>query len=137
MARISKEQAKKELKKAQKKFSKENLKELFQKESKLISKFINIDTLNEYYRDFTDLFSLLKDWYRGNYKDVPWLVISSIGGALLYVLSPIDLIPDFLPVIGYLDDAAVFAALLKYVRQDLKKYREWKYDSQNDIVVND
>lgn len=137
MARISKEQAKKELKKAQKKFSKENLKELFQKESKLISKFINIDTLNEYYRDFTDLFSLLKDWYRGNYKDVPWLVISSIGGALLYVLSPIDLIPDFLPVIGYLDDAAVFAALLKYVRQDLKKYRDWKYDSQNDIVVND
>jgi uncharacterized membrane protein YkvA (DUF1232 family) len=137
MAKFSKEQAKKELKKAQKKFSKENLKELFQKESKLISKFINIDTLNEYYRDFTDLFSLLKDWYRGNYKDVPWLVISSIGGALLYVLSPIDLIPDFLPVIGYLDDAAVFAALLKYVRQDLKKYRDWKYDSQNEIVVND
>src|SRR5680860_175375 len=60
------------------------------------------------------------------YKDVPWLVIASIGGSLLYVLSPIDLIPDFIPFVGYLDDALVFAACLKFAQQDLEKYREWK-----------
>ncbi|MDR9458483.1 MAG: DUF1232 domain-containing protein, partial [Salegentibacter sp.] len=65
------------------------------------------------------------------------LVISSVGGALLYVLSPIDLIPDFLPFVGYLDDAAVFAALLKYVRLDLQKYRDWKYDEDRSPVIND
>lgn len=137
MSGFSKEKAEKELHKGRKRFSKEKLKELLQKENSLFSKFLNIDSLNEYYRDFVDLFSLMKDWYKGRYKDVPWLVISSVGGALLYVLSPIDLIPDFIPIVGYLDDAAVFAALLKFVRQDLAKYREWKFDSNPVTVIND
>ncbi len=57
---------------------------------------------------------------------MPWLVIASVGGSLLYVLYPIDLIPDFIPFVGYLDDALVFAACLKFVIQDLEKYRQWK-----------
>ncbi|SHG71572.1 Protein of unknown function [Salegentibacter echinorum] len=130
MAKFSKERAKEEFDKRRKNFSKENLDNLMQKEDSLFSKFLNFDKLNEYYQDFKDLFSLLKDWYHGQYKDVPWMVISAAGGALLYVLSPIDLIPDFIPVIGYLDDAAVFAACLKYIRKDLDKYREWKYGPQ-------
>lgn len=130
MASFSKEKAKEEFDKRRKNFSKENLDNLMQKEDNLFSKFLNFDKLNEYYQDFKDLFSLLKDWYHGQYKDVPWMVISAAGGALLYVLSPLDLIPDFIPVIGYLDDAAVFAACLKYIRKDLDKYREWKYGPQ-------
>ena len=130
MASFSKEKAKEEFNKSRKNFSKDNLENLMQKEDSLFSKFLNFDKLNEYYQDFIDLFSLLKDWYKGRYKDVPWMVISSAGGALLYVLSPIDLIPDFIPVIGYLDDAAVFAACLKFIRKDLDKYREWKHLDQ-------
>lgn len=126
MAKFSEEKAKKELKKGQKNFSVDKLKKLFKEEDSLFAKFLNITNLKEYTDDFIDLFSLLRDWYQGRYKDVPWLVISSIGGALLYVLSPIDLIPDFIPVIGYLDDAAVIAALVKYVRVDLADYRKWK-----------
>ncbi len=126
MAKFSEEKAEKELKKGQKNFSAEKLKELLQKEDSLFAKFLNVTNLKEYTDDFIDLFSLLRDWYQGRYKDVPWLVISSIGGALLYVLSPIDLIPDFIPVLGYLDDAAVIAALVKYVRVDLADYRKWK-----------
>lgn len=137
MSEFSQEKADKELKKRQKTFSTEKLKQLFKEKNSLFSKFLNIENLNEYYRDFVDLFSLLQDWYKGRYKDVPWLVISSVGGALLYVLSPIDLIPDFIPFVGYLDDAAVFAALLKYVRLDLQKYRDWKYDENRSPVVND
>ncbi len=137
MSEFSQQKADKELKKRQKTFSRDNLKQLFKEKNSLFSKFLNIANLNEYYRDFVDLFSLLQDWYKGRYKDVPWLVISSVGGALLYVLSPIDLIPDFLPFVGYLDDAAVFAALLKYVRFDLQKYRDWKYDEDRSPVVND
>ncbi|SFN43572.1 YkvA family protein [Salegentibacter flavus] len=137
MSEFSQQKADKELKKRQKTFSTEKLKQLFKEKNSLFSKFLNIENLNEYYRDFVDLFSLLQDWYKGRYKDVPWLVISSVGGALLYVLSPIDLIPDFLPFVGYLDDAAVFAALLKYVRLDLQKYRDWKYNEDRSPVIND
>jgi uncharacterized membrane protein YkvA (DUF1232 family) len=45
---------------------------------------------------------------------------------LLYVLNPLDLIPDFLPLVGQIDDAAVVAACLLMVRQDLHKYKKWK-----------
>jgi uncharacterized membrane protein YkvA (DUF1232 family) len=135
MASFSKEKAKEEFNKSRKNFSKDNLENLMQKEDSLFSKFLNFDKLNEYYQDFIDLFSLVKDWYKGRYKDVPWMVISSAGGALLYVLSPIDLIPYFIPVIGYLDDAAVFAACLKFIRKDLDKYREWKHLDQTTEAV--
>ena len=126
MSKFSEEDAEKEFSKRQKKFKKEDAEKIFNKEENLFEKFLNISNLKEYFEDFKDLFSLLKDFYQGYYKDVPWLTIASIGGALLYVLSPIDLIPDFIPVIGYLDDAAVFVACLKFVKGDLEKYREWK-----------
>lgn len=42
------------------------------------------------------------------------------------MLSPIDLIPDFIPVVGYVDDALVVAACLAMVESDLEIYKEWK-----------
>ena len=127
MKKFSKGDAEKEFSKRQKKFKKEDADRIFDKEESLFDKFLNISNLKEYFQDFKDLFSLFKDFYKGNYKEVPWMVIASIGGSLLYVLSPIDLIPDFIPVVGYLDDAAVFAACLRFVKEDLEKYRTWKY----------
>ena len=70
--------------------------------------------------------SMVKDYYSRKYTEVPWHVISSIGAALLYVLSPIDLIPDFIPFIGYIDDAAVIAFCLNQVRSEVDKYKLWK-----------
>ena len=43
-----------------------------------------------------------------------------------YVLNPFDLVPDFIPLVGQIDDAAVVAACLLMVRQDLHRYKKWK-----------
>ena len=129
MSNFSEKDAEKAFSKRQKKFKPGDAERIFDKEESLFVKFLNISHLKEYFQDFKDLFALLKDFYQGNYKEVPWLVIASIGGSLLYVLSPIDLIPDFIPVVGYLDDAAVFAACLKFVKEDLEKYKEWRNNS--------
>jgi len=72
------------------------------------------------------LFSVVKDYANGSYRQVPWGTIAAIVGALVYVFSPIDLVPDFLPVVGLLDDAAVLAACLKLISKDLAKYQAWK-----------
>ncbi|OEY72833.1 YkvA family protein [Salegentibacter salarius] len=130
--KFKKEDAEKAFNKRKKKFKKEDADKIFDKEENLFEKFLKVSNLKEYYKDFKDLFALFKDYYQGNYKEVPWLVIASIGGTLLYVLSPIDLIPDFIPVVGYLDDAAVFAACLKFVKVDLENYRKWKNSSDAD-----
>jgi uncharacterized membrane protein YkvA (DUF1232 family) len=45
------------------------------------------------------------------YRDprVPWYVKALAAGLVAYAFSPIDLIPDFIPVLGYLDDLVVIS----------------------------
>jgi len=57
---------------------------------------------------------------------VPWKVITAIVSAVLYFISPLDVICDFIPILGYLDDAAVVGLALKFCEGDLKQYEEWK-----------
>lgn len=45
-------------------------------------------------------------------KDTPFLAKILAGTAVVYALSPIDLIPDFIPVIGYLDDLILLPLLV-------------------------
>lgn len=71
-------------------------------------------------------FSLIRDYFQGNYRKLPWWSVASVAAGLGYFLTPTDLIPDFLPVIGYIDDAAVLALVMAGIREDLKRYAEAK-----------
>jgi uncharacterized membrane protein YkvA (DUF1232 family) len=70
------------------------------------------------------LFGIVKDWISGDYKDVPIGSIIAIIVGLLYFVSPIDIIPDFIPG-GLVDDALVLGLIIKQVKSDLDKYKEW------------
>ena len=70
--------------------------------------------------------SLLKSYVKKEYKEVPLGTIIAILAALIYFVSPIDIIPDTIPVLGYSDDAAVVYACLKLVESDVKDYQEWR-----------
>lgn len=83
-------------------------------------------TLSKYLGDIKLYFKMLGDVFTGKYKKVPVGTIAAIVGTLLYVLSPIDLIPDFIPVIGYLDDAFMFGLCLKACADDVEDYKKWK-----------
>jgi uncharacterized membrane protein YkvA (DUF1232 family) len=72
------------------------------------------------------LLSLVRDVRRGRYRRVPVWTASAAAFALLYVLNPFDVMPDALPVVGLLDDAAVVSACLALLEQDLHAYREWR-----------
>lgn len=72
------------------------------------------------------LLALVQDTWKGQYQNVPWWTLSGAAFALLYVLNPLDLIPDALPIVGVLDDAAVISACLVLLEQDLYDYRRWQ-----------
>ncbi len=72
------------------------------------------------------LISLVKAYVEKRYANVPIGTVIAIVGALLYFLSPIDLVPDLLPAIGLVDDAAVIALALKLVHDDVKEYQSWR-----------
>ena len=82
--------------------------------------------LKGFIEDVKLFFCMLKDYFTKQYTEVPVGTIMAITGSLLYVLSPIDVIPDFLPVVGMLDDAAVVTLCMNFVKVDLEKYKKFK-----------
>lgn len=91
------------------------------KESKGLSKWFNtIDTIGD----------MVVDYAKGNYKEVPLNTIVGAVAALVYFLSPVDLLPDVIPVGGQVDDIAVLGFAIKSLGYDIEKYEQWKKDKE-------
>ncbi len=103
-----------------------NLELIIDKEEKLKDKLNESTQLERFTTDIMLFISLIKDYYKGNYRSIPYKTISAGIVGLLYLLNPIDIIPDFVPFIGYIDDALILAFCLKLVENDLQKYQQWK-----------
>jgi uncharacterized membrane protein YkvA (DUF1232 family) len=69
-------------------------------------------------KDVRALYRYMRD------KNVPWYRKSVVVGALIYFITPIDLIPDFIPFFGYLDDLGVIMATIKFLGKELVPYYE-------------
>ncbi|EOG6905559.1 YkvA family protein [Flavobacterium psychrophilum] len=77
--------------------------------------------------DYLQLFfSIVKDYVNGSYKVIPLKTIVSIVASLLYLISPIDFIPDFILGIGFIDDVFVIGLVVSSASSDLDKYKQWK-----------
>lgn len=72
------------------------------------------------------MLAMVKDYWRGSYREIPHWAIGATALALLYVLNPADLFPDFIPGLGYLDDAAVVAFCLKLIEKEIERYTAWR-----------
>jgi len=79
------------------------------------------------------LFAVAKDYVNGNYTEIPKRSIIAILGGLVYFLSPVDVIPDFVPVLGFIDDIYILNLVYRQVLKDLEKYKAWK-DAQGKII---
>jgi len=123
---INEEAAIRKIEKNRENINEKDVKKVIDKSNKIESTFLSAAMLKRYYTDLKLLLSLIKDYYKGNYTNVPWFMISSIAFALLYVLSPMDAIPDFIPGVGFIDDAAIVLACVKLLEKDLTKYQDWK-----------
>ena len=105
-------------------FSQEDAEKVMENMGK-IKKLMQNETLRKYLEDVKLYFQMLGDVFSGKYKKVPTGTIAAIIGTLLYVLSPIDLIPDFLPG-GFLDDAGILALCLNFTKYDVEEYKKIK-----------
>lgn len=83
------------------------------------------------------MLEMAKAYVRRDYRQVPVRTILAIIGAAIYVINPIDIIPDFIPGIGYLDDAFVIGMVLKQIRTDLQRFKDWQVDGEVEFVDDD
>ncbi len=73
--------------------------------------------------DLTTLVELLKAYATGEYRDVPKKSLLLVAAGILYFVTPIDVIPDFLLGIGYLDDLTVLTYVIGIVRDEIERFR--------------
>ncbi len=72
------------------------------------------------------LVRLVRSYISGEYRNIATSTIISGLAVLLYVLSPIDLIPDFIPVVGFLDDLSLVSWFVDKFQSEITKFREWE-----------
>ena len=77
-------------------------------------------------KDLQLLVRLLKASVSGAYTGFSVHKLVTIVAAILYLISPLDVIPDFIPVVGYADDAAVIAWVLNSIAEELKDFQSWE-----------
>lgn len=68
---------------------------------------------------------LIRACYRGHYT-VNESTLVVIIAAIVYLVSPLDMIPDAVPALGFLDDAAVLSLALRRTREDLDEFMIWE-----------
>ena len=106
----------------------EDITETLDNQEEIDKKMSTAGVLKKYTELGKLMVNMLKDYKVGIYKDVPWFTFASVVFALLYVLNPLDIIPDFIPGFGYVDDASVLALALRFIESDLHKYLDWKLE---------
>ena len=92
---------------------------------------------------FTQLFHtahtlvrLVRSYVGGEYRQIHTTTIVSGVGVLLYVLSPIDLVPDFIPVVGFLDDLSLISWFVGKFNGEIVRFREWEETSAAAAPMN-
>ncbi len=84
------------------------------------------DRLDALRGDLSLASDLLRDYAAGRYRKIPYWAVTALAAFALYIASPIDLIPDFIPGIGHIDDVAVLVFALRLLRKELDAYRAWR-----------
>lgn len=102
--------------------NKQKIRELLIKVSEYISK----EGLSSVRKELELLCSYVWDIVKGDYSDYDGFKLTLIIAALIYVVSPIDIIPDIIPVVGLVDDVAVIGWLIREVKSELDKYEQIK-----------
>lgn len=78
--------------------------------------------LDEKVDEFRLLISMGKDVCAGRYHMNKWN-LSIIAATIAYVISPLDAIPDLIPLMGWMDDATIVAYAVSKLTDEIKKYK--------------
>ena len=77
--------------------------------------------------DGVDAVAMVWDWILGRFDWSPIRLIVAFVIGMAYLVSPIDIIPDAIPLAGWIDDFMVATAVIRIARADIIRWREWKF----------
>ena len=69
---------------------------------------------------------LLRAYATGQYRDIPWASLLSVIAAVIYFVMPVDLIPDFILTLGFVDDVVLIGWIISSVKSDIDSFLLWE-----------
>ena len=112
----------------------QDIETIAEKSEEINKRFSSKGPLKRFIEDGKLLSALVKDWRAGKYRQAMYGTIAAAAFALIYVINPFDIVPDVLPFIGAVDDAAVIGVCLMLIERDLRQYRGWK---ENQLLLEE
>ncbi|HSJ69991.1 MAG TPA: YkvA family protein [Anditalea sp.] len=106
--------------------SKTKLNYLLHSVSEKLQKFAENPQVRELTEHVEVLYRMVKAHINGTYTGLSSRSVGLIALGLIYFITPVDLIPDFIPFIGYVDDMSVLLAVGKSLQTDIVKFRVWE-----------
>lgn len=107
----------------------QKLNELLEKGSRKSKKKKN--ALNKIWKEFQTLLRMLKYWRKGEHHLELKTVLSLIA-AILYFVNPFDLIPDFVPALGLVDDVSIITYVYHRFENEIERFKEWEASTKKE-----
>ena len=104
-----------------------NLQQLLKKALRKASH--NKSSLSDILEQLYLLVELVKAWSKKEYREISKKTIIMVIATIVYFVSPLDLIPDFLFGLGIFDDVAVIGYTVKQISNELDAFKNWKENS--------
>ena len=115
----------------------EKVSAVLEKAMSLCDSLSELRIIGKHFREASLVCSMLNDYICKRYTQIPSATVITLLAAVLYFVSPLDIIPDFLPLIGHLDDMIIFGFIQDAARADLKKYEKWKKENENPDLISE
>lgn len=87
---------------------------------------LNLQKLEEEFTKILVMADMVKDYIKKKYTKVPKRSILAIVSAIIYFLNPFDIIPDFIPGVGQVDDLSIILVCWRMISKDIEDYLAWK-----------
>ena len=104
--------------------------EFMDKTVALLDPLTGIPLVGDSVKQLQDIVAMLNDYVNGRYRKIPKTAIIGAIGILAYIASPFDIIPDNIPVLGFIDDAFVITTVVDLcLERELERYRNWRAEN--------
>jgi len=74
---------------------------------------------------------MLQAWIKGDYKNISTSSVIAATAAIIYFVNPLDIIPDFIPFFGQIDDILVLGYFIKILNKEIEKFMVWENEHNN------